>query len=102
QAEDGIRDLIVTGVQTCALPIWRHSRCDTIDINCWQGNPSVCLRRNERRPMKVEIAKKIRGAIKLRFKNGPTLCFGCCRGCRSRSEERRVGKECRVRWAGDR
>src|SRR2546430_16119141 len=26
QAEDGIRDLTVTGVQTCALPIWRsHS-----------------------------------------------------------------------------
>src|SRR2546421_9124000 len=24
QAEDGIRDLIVTGVQTCALPIWRR------------------------------------------------------------------------------
>src|SRR6266496_4978248 len=24
QAEDGIRDLYVTGVQTCALPIWRH------------------------------------------------------------------------------
>src|SRR5712664_4923391 len=24
QAEDGIRDLIVTGVQTCALPISRH------------------------------------------------------------------------------
>src|SRR3982751_2962807 len=24
QAEDGIRDLIVTGVQTCALPIWQH------------------------------------------------------------------------------
>src|SRR6266496_5975461 len=23
QAEDGIRDLYVTGVQTCALPIWR-------------------------------------------------------------------------------
>src|SRR5206468_10052109 len=26
QAEDGIRDLIVTGVQTCALPIFLHSR----------------------------------------------------------------------------
>src|SRR2546421_2523632 len=25
QAEDGIRDLIVTGVQTCALPIWAIS-----------------------------------------------------------------------------
>src|SRR6516165_10866485 len=30
QAEDGIRDLTVTGVQTCALPIWRRrstTRC---------------------------------------------------------------------------
>src|SRR5215204_6652610 len=29
QAEDGIRDLCVTGVQTCALPIWsgRHGGC---------------------------------------------------------------------------
>src|SRR5256714_2377121 len=26
QAEDGIRDKLVTGVQTCALPIWRFSR----------------------------------------------------------------------------
>src|SRR3989440_579467 len=26
QAEDGIRDLIVTGVQTCALPIYRSSQ----------------------------------------------------------------------------
>src|SRR6266403_3831240 len=24
QAEDGIRDLYVTGVQTCALPIWKY------------------------------------------------------------------------------
>src|SRR5207244_6093335 len=27
QAEDGIRDDLVTGVQTCALPIWRHPCC---------------------------------------------------------------------------
>src|SRR5256885_11865156 len=27
QAEDGIRDYKVTGVQTCALPIWSHARC---------------------------------------------------------------------------
>src|SRR6266478_10015797 len=26
QAEDGIRDLTVTGVQTCALPIWIGAR----------------------------------------------------------------------------
>src|SRR5262249_59071174 len=29
QAEDGIRAWSVTGVQTCALPIWRTSRADT-------------------------------------------------------------------------
>src|SRR6266496_5262606 len=29
QAEDGIRDLYVTGVQTCALPIWRPGRAGT-------------------------------------------------------------------------
>src|SRR5256886_12719747 len=28
QAEDGIRDLTVTGVQTCALPIWSNGRGD--------------------------------------------------------------------------
>src|SRR5206468_5429947 len=33
QAEDGIRDLIVTGVQTCALPIWIH----VVTAN-WQYN----------------------------------------------------------------
>src|SRR5215204_3325028 len=27
QAEDGIRDHCVTGVQTCALPIWGQGRC---------------------------------------------------------------------------
>src|SRR2546422_6680251 len=27
QAEDGIRDVAVTGVQTCALPISSHTRC---------------------------------------------------------------------------
>src|SRR5438874_3176158 len=29
QAEDGIRDLYVTGVQTCALPIYRPTRGET-------------------------------------------------------------------------
>src|SRR2546427_3249619 len=31
QAEDGIRDLTVTGVQTCALPIWLARRPDLVD-----------------------------------------------------------------------
>ena len=36
QAEDGIRDTPVTGVQTCALPIWEHFK--TTD-NLWKSPP---------------------------------------------------------------
>src|SRR6266576_4026032 len=35
QAEDGIRDLYVTGVQTCALPILSASGSD------WTGRPPI-------------------------------------------------------------
>src|SRR5438034_10826824 len=37
QAEDGIRDHCVTGVQTCALPILFHERCERLSrpgISC--------------------------------------------------------------------
>src|SRR2546427_4577519 len=32
QAEDGIRDLTVTGVQTCALPIWFPFFCQKLPL----------------------------------------------------------------------
>src|SRR2546429_4791521 len=35
QAEDGIRDVAVTGVQTCALPIWPSSRIETVERGAW-------------------------------------------------------------------
>src|SRR6266536_4674269 len=59
QAEDGIRCPLVTGVQTCALPIS-------------SGTVSTC------RPTAVVAGSSTRW---------------------SRSEERRVGKECRSRWS---
>ena len=39
QAEDGIRDVAVTGVQTCALPIWSEFDKDPrlIDKGLWDG-----------------------------------------------------------------
>src|SRR5688572_32249379 len=78
QAEDGIRDLTVTGVQTCALPILTEDRIvarvlvrgthrDTLF-----GIPGTG-RKFEIRQINVEYVK--------------------------RSEERRVGKECRSRWS---
>src|SRR5439155_9856141 len=72
QAEDGIRDGHVTGVQTCALPILPPPR-----------------RRRARSPGGRRSGRSSRAAAA---------------GTRSpgwRSEERRVGKECRARVAGD-
>src|SRR6266576_3422567 len=37
QAEDGIRDLYVTGVQTCALPIWQQTRPGRRAVSRAQG-----------------------------------------------------------------
>src|SRR5207249_7548636 len=39
QAEDGIRDRNVTGVQTCALPIYRPSSCNK---SCYNGLIPAC------------------------------------------------------------
>src|SRR5207247_8800286 len=77
QAEDGIRDPLVTGVQTCALPIspcWRNSH----------GAARGCLGLWELRQ---------HGAAARRSRvNG---------GRETRSEERRVGKEGGRRWSRD-
>src|SRR5206468_4744626 len=44
QAEDGIRDLIVTGVQTCALPIWLRQSVEGVQALELAGHfPSIVL-----------------------------------------------------------
>src|SRR5690348_17738053 len=82
QAEDGIRDGRVTGVQTCALPIWAR------------GDQSS-VRLVPRAPRRAQATGA--GARSLRVRRA------CVRGRdrrgRLRSEERRVGKECRSRWS---
>src|SRR5207302_164489 len=42
QAEDGIRDFHVTGVQTCALPIFLPPRCPSL-VHCVDGKPVDAL-----------------------------------------------------------
>src|SRR5438552_10271297 len=71
QAEDGIRDDLVTGVQTCALPIYSSPLPTCIDTP-W---------RTIRSPYPA-VNSLIASIV-------------------TRSEERRVGKECRSRWAPD-
>src|SRR5205085_4982039 len=92
QAEDGIRDLTVTGVQTCALPIFLDA------IEQYYGFPldkidSFKLLRNncpEQDPFNFDgFDRLLRSCPHIH-----TLEFHHC----PRSEERRVGKECRSRW----
>src|SRR2546429_6168375 len=82
QAEDGIRDVAVTGVQTCALPIW------LIMIG---GDESFGLGGYYRTP--IEEALPVTMEVKQKLEV-PSLGVVL-----SRSEERRVGKECRSRWS---
>src|SRR5205823_8929970 len=73
QAEDGIRDKLVTGVQTCALPI-----CMAAAL-AGRGSRQVVL------SIAVDLYMHHR-MLNHKFVQ------------RNRSEERRVGKECRCRW----
>src|SRR2546430_10022828 len=91
QAEDGIRDLTVTGVQTCALPIW-----------FLQNGPHDGRRHTARRM--VETLRH-RGPDSEGFYVDAFFALGVRRlsiidlETGDRSEERRVGKECRSRWS---
>src|SRR2546421_5839310 len=62
QAEDGIRDLIVTGVQTCALPIWvrdlafLRAGCTGASINAKTPNPAPTKHKKD--PIRARTLKK--------------------------------------------
>src|SRR5206468_5978565 len=82
QAEDGIRDLIVTGVQTCALPILAlHDQRATASVR-----PGLRFR--------IRTAG-LRRAHYWSVTTEPGSGYVC--HPETRSEERRVGKECRSR-----
>src|SRR2546428_13126646 len=68
QAEDGIRDLIVTGVQTCALPIYMEAKEKAPAL---RGNPQkrgVCTRVYTTTPKKPNSA--LRKVARGRLTNG--------------------------------
>src|SRR5207244_9945317 len=87
QAEDGIRDDLVTGVQTCALPISTPAEAVTFSV----------LERVARAARAVLADRTIR--MRLQFWAG-AIEYAQLRGV-VRSEERRVGKEWRARRTGD-
>src|SRR5262249_59341627 len=90
QAEDGIRDWSVTGVQTCALPIWLR-----------RGVTLLLFPEGTRSP-DGEVKAFKDGAFRLSITERVPLIPIALAGTadilpKHRSEERRVGKECRSR-----
>src|SRR5438309_8967438 len=88
QAEDGIRDGTVTGVQTCALPIY------TICRLAFRDDVELVIPFDHERVRQVERLPKYDALV---FPAVPVRTGGEP----DRSEERRVGKECRSRWWAD-
>src|SRR5256885_6438891 len=93
QAEDGIRDYKVTGVQTCALPICRDHVLERAALNAGEHQlVHVLPLRHESRSS--AIVKPPSAPSAQRY-----TCQTASGGSVGRSEERRVGKECRSRWS---
>src|SRR2546422_4783842 len=140
QAEDGIRDVAVTGVQTCALPISSRTANDALRMlaNVLRTNlessmtstrlsgrsvgprlfrqvdddPAIHLSLDEIVERRGQLAERNRTAHLLEQRRPhvggePAPDFAAQLGAgtlggvdaEQRSEERRVGKECRSRWS---
>src|SRR3712207_9411931 len=83
QAEDGIRDIGVTGVQTCALPILQLELLEDVAHVVLHG-----VLADEQLAGDLAVVEPLgHEAEHLELSIG------------QRSEERRVGKECRSRWS---
>src|SRR5690606_39924889 len=93
QAEDGIRDFHVTGVQTCALPISKHSLFSAgIDVFLWNQYVQQFW-------IQYSINKLVVALKKFQLSDRSTLQERVTTALRqARSEERRVGKKGRL-WS---
>src|SRR5690606_39935589 len=92
QAEDGIRDFHVTGVQTCALPI------SFTDPN---PKPSFGLASTKLEPIALSSVIGM-DPFTTTWRKFPKNEEMDTPGTPTRSEERRVGKESRYRWSPER
>src|SRR5437764_5755774 len=81
QAEDGIRDTSVTGVQTCALPIFVLG-----------PNAGTDWEKDINRPVVIKTGDRYQMWYTGQARGRSWIGYAT-----SRSEERRVGKECRSR-----
>src|SRR5256885_557207 len=98
QAEDGIRDYKGTGVQTCALPIFRCllGHVETVLVAALARDPAVragvvTAQRHDKHVQAGEVREPVIARPRLQRQQLEWQLV--------RSEERRVGKEGRSRWS---
>src|SRR5690606_39801073 len=97
QAEDGIRDFHVTGVQTCALPILKYIDSGTIPNGKLRKKWGSRFRNNEKYLPEGEYKEyRVEPPPGSKKPEPRRIVVNV-----NRSEERRVGKECRTRWQWD-
>src|SRR5690625_7177647 len=97
QAEDGIRDGHVTGVQTCALPIYEKFLKEKSRL---EKAAQIKMQKANKIAQAGNMSKKEAKAKANRMfetKSKGTSQKSVYRAAKARSEERRVGKECRCR-----
>src|SRR5205823_9507458 len=102
--EDGIRDKLVTGVQTCALPISSSVAQDPFGrLTGWRSRIPPLPHLGSLPRSRLELH-----ALSITTVQDPRRPFAYSEDVTRddppgrRSEERRVGKECRAGWAGER
>src|SRR5256885_6798318 len=92
QAEDGIRDYKVTGVQTCALPILAANRDGVEPRREMRAELEGIDDQPHGRAGRIDVFLLCDVFLENVVLNGAGDFL-------PRSEERRVGKECRSRWS---
>src|SRR2546429_7366681 len=127
QAEDGIRDVAVTGVQACALPIYKilegvlnnlevsngldiqpQVRCRVLVTSTFESyaiGHTIVLSRGlldvlpDEASLAAILAHELAHVVLGHRMDTQFAFFDRLRFDEKRSEERRVGKECRSRWS---
>src|SRR5205823_9912604 len=102
QAEDGIRDKLVTGVQTCALPIWpAYSWNPARWASSWNMRTVSRENSSSDRPTDESFASSSSGTVTMSAPAASAWKM-LSTSRQLRSEERRVGKEGGWQWCRDR
>src|SRR5260370_39395677 len=104
QAEDGIRDSSVTGVQTCALPISLVTARKAESLKkTQQAKGQTQTQARTQVQAKAPVRPRVQAKAPAPRPNARTAVASraapAARPVAKRSEERRVGKECRSRWS---